>query len=184
MTFSIIRDEIVHSGGYIDTIHRVVLTKDGATQVWEMVKRKKVYGRSVMIAAVTKEGEILLERGFRAASGGYILELPAGLSDREGEPGEETAERELLEETGYGVESLRYLFSALANPALEPGEIAFYLGTGAQKVKEPKLEDSEDIEVVKVPVQNLRNFLLDQVSRGAKVDVKIFSAIPFLESYA
>lgn len=175
----VLRDEVVHEGKFIQTIYRHVLNKKGEEDVWEMVQRK-VLARSVMIAALTPEKELIIEKNYRAAPNAYILELPAGLRDKEGESEEETIKRELLEETGYGVEKVEILFSGLANPALEGDELAMYLGLGARYVKEPELEKTEDIEVIKIPVGGLKNFLIEQVKQGVKVDIKLFSVIPFL----
>ncbi len=51
----------------------------------------------------------VLVRQFRAAVGHWLWEIPAGLRDKPGEPPEETARRELIEETGFEPSRLELL---------------------------------------------------------------------------
>ncbi|HEX2738244.1 MAG TPA: NUDIX hydrolase [Acidimicrobiia bacterium] len=54
---------------------------------------------AVVMVPVEDDGEtVLMLRQFRAATGGDLLEIPAGKRDVDGEPPEETAVRELEEE--------------------------------------------------------------------------------------
>ena len=53
------------------------------------------------VLPITPEGEVLLVRQLRPPIRDALLEIPAGLLDREREDPRACAERELLEETGY-----------------------------------------------------------------------------------
>ena len=79
---------------------------------WEYVERCKTTG-AVAILAVTAAEEIILVEQYRIPMGKRVIEIPAGLSgDIEGEENEamaEAAKRELLEETGYQAERMRFL---------------------------------------------------------------------------
>lgn len=54
----------------------------------------------IAVVAITEEHRVLAVRQYRPAVEQYTIELPAGLVDA-GETPEQTARRELLEETGY-----------------------------------------------------------------------------------
>ena len=85
--------EIVHKGKWLTTLRRK--TKTGH---WEYVERNNQNAAVVMIA-VTPENEIVLIKQLRQTFNKTVVEFPAGLID-EGETPEQTAIRELKEETG------------------------------------------------------------------------------------
>jgi 8-oxo-dGDP phosphatase len=64
---------------------------------------------AVAVVAVTADGEVVLLRQYRQAVRGYVLEIPAGTLDVEGEEPREAAARELAEETGYHASDLEHL---------------------------------------------------------------------------
>jgi len=71
---------------------------DGKTRVWESVERVGGRGAAAMLAILRPSNRIVLVRQFRPPAGRFVIEIPAGLVD-EGESVEETAMRELREET-------------------------------------------------------------------------------------
>src|SRR5260370_24302318 len=66
----------------------------------------------VSVIAITDKNHVLLVRQYRPAVDSYTLELPAGHVDA-GETPAESAERELLEETGYQENHLELLVRLL-----------------------------------------------------------------------
>lgn len=67
----------------------------------EFFKRTVVrHPGAVVVVPVEGDSHAILVRQYRAAVDGWLLEVPAGKRDVEGEPPEVTASRELLEETG------------------------------------------------------------------------------------
>jgi ADP-ribose pyrophosphatase len=85
-------------------------TNDGQRKNYEMISRnpdidsfEKLHGKqadAVVIIATDEAGErILISREFRLAPGEWVYNFPAGLIDP-GEKPEESAVRELMEETG------------------------------------------------------------------------------------
>ncbi len=73
-----------------------------------------------------------------------VLTAPSGRIE-EGETPEETARRELLEETGYRVESLEPLFVEPQLSQKMDWVIYGFIGHGAKKVQEPKPDAGEKI---------------------------------------
>ena len=85
------------------------------------------------ILALTPENRVLIVRQYRPAVERYMLELPSGLVDP-GETPEETARRELLEETGYEAESLEVLGSMFPDTGRLGNRIWNCLATGVRPV--------------------------------------------------
>lgn len=174
----IIKDEIVYDGQFIQVIKRYFVGRNGSEGIWEVVRRK-THGDIVGIAAITLEKEILLEKIFRVPQNAYVLELPAGLMDKEKEMEMDMVRRELREETGYEVDGVEELIRGPFNAGLIDDEIVIYLGINARLTGKPQLENAEDIEVIKVPLRDLIDYLTSQ--KYVKVDLKIAAVLPYLE---
>jgi len=157
------------------------LDKEGKEQVWEAVGRN-MHVKTVSIFALTANREVILEKIFRVPFNGYVLELPAGLGDREGESAEELARRELLEETGYQAQKMTLLMHGPYNAGLLSDEMMLFFAPNAEKIAEPQLEPAEDLEVILVPLDKLVDFLTDSPKQGIPADLKILSALPVLQN--
>ncbi len=100
-------------------IHRYDITyeaEDGSTKVYEMISRnpkiqshEELIGKkpdAVVIIMHDETGEkVLINKEFRLATGAWVYNFPAGLID-EGETPDESAKRELWEETGLTIQSI------------------------------------------------------------------------------
>lgn len=175
----ILKDETVFDGRYVKTVKRHYLSRSGHHKNWEMVKRK-LFGKIVAIIPVTSKNEIILIKIYRIPLKKYVIELCAGLTDKKGETEIQAIRRELLEETGYKVSKIKKLIVGPYNSGLSETEMVIYLGVDATKISEPKLEESEDIEAMKIPLKKAYSFLT-HLSKGILVDIKIFSILFVLE---
>ena len=90
----------------IVTLRRdTVRMPDGALAAREVVE----HPGAVAVLALDESGRVLLIRQYRHPAGALLWEIPAGLRDVSGEPLVRTAQRELLEETGYQAADWRVL---------------------------------------------------------------------------
>jgi len=71
--------------------------------MWECVHRRDQTRAAIIIPRLEPSGKYVLIKQFRPPVGTYVIEFPAGLIDKEETP-EQTAIRELKEETGYSGE--------------------------------------------------------------------------------
>ncbi len=102
----------------------------------------------LMVVALTKEGKLVLVRQYRHGSREVGMEVPGGLHDGFGEGTAEGAARELMEETGYGGGTWTYLGELRPQPALLSNRVWIYLATDLELRAQPRLDSTEDIDVV------------------------------------
>lgn len=100
----------------------------------------------VIVLPVTDEGNLVLVRQYRHGIGEVHWELAAGVADAD-VPLEESARRELLEETGYGGGHWSGWLVASANPGTHTNLGHVYLAEGVVWQSEQQLDDTEDIAV-------------------------------------
>ncbi len=98
------------------------------------------------VVALTPERRLVVVRQFRFGSGTVTTEIPGGVVD-EGEEPEETARRELREETGYTAERWSYLGAVEPNPAFQTNVCHHYLAEHARRTHDLELDQGEDIAV-------------------------------------
>jgi ADP-ribose pyrophosphatase len=112
---------------------------DGHESVREIVQ----HGPAVVIAAYLEDSdEFLFIEQYRDALGKALVELPAGMVGQGEEPAA-TARRELLEETGYEVGSLRYLGSFYTSPGFTDEQLHLFLATQLRQVS--GIQDTHEI---------------------------------------
>ncbi len=87
--------KLIYKGALVTLYKDTVLCPNGDEAPREYIRHVK----AAAILPLTKDGKILLEHQFRYPLGKVIIEVPAGKSDGDEKP-EETAKRELEEETG------------------------------------------------------------------------------------
>lgn len=122
----------------------------------------------VNVIPVTPEGRIVFIKQYRHGTKEITLEVPGGMVDP-GESGEESARRELREETGYDSNEIQYLGKVAPNPAIHNNYCHTYLASNARWKGFQKLESTEDIEVVLVDPESVARFVLDGVINHALV---------------
>jgi len=105
----------------------------------------------INVIALTPEENVLLVEQYRVGVDETTLEIPGGMVDGDEEP-IKAAQRELLEETGYGSNQWVKLGKTSANPAIQTNFTHLYLAKECRKLKEPENEGNEDIKVHTMPL--------------------------------
>lgn len=136
---------------------------NGEIKTFSLKEEKEV----VAVFAMDTEGQVILARQFRPGPMEILDELPGGAID-EGENPENAALRELLEETGYEPGEVRFLGQA-HECAYSTIKRYIFIALDCEKVADQNLDDGEYIEVVKKPLHQF----IQQLMQGALTDPEV-----------
>ncbi|MFM7597369.1 MAG: NUDIX domain-containing protein [Actinomycetota bacterium] len=111
-----------------------------------------VHPGAVGIVALDDDDRVLLIRQYRQPVGGYLFELPAGLRDVVGEHPWATAQRELLEESGYVARDWHVLLDFFNSPGGSTEAFRCYLARGLTEVDggRPATGEAEEAHLPRV----------------------------------
>jgi ADP-ribose pyrophosphatase len=136
----------VYAGRLLTVKEDVVELPDGANATREYI----LHPGAVVIIPLIDDSTLLLEHQYRYSVRSHFLELPAGKIEV-GEPAEETARRELLEETGYVARDWRFLTTLHPCVGYSDERIELFLARGLTFEGHPG-EDDEFIETVTMSI--------------------------------
>ena len=142
----VLKQEIVFNGGHVKVRVDRVIEPAGHEATREIV----VHSGAVCIVAKPSDSEVLLVRQYRHATGGELLEIPAGGLD----PGEDpldAARRELEEETGYHAANVVQRAAFWTTPGFTTEYMWLFEATGLTRTQiNPDEDEVIEVDVVKV----------------------------------
>ncbi len=164
-----ISSETVFKGHLLHVRKDRVLLPDGKESVREYI----THPGAVVVLAFLDNGNLLFERQFRYPLRRVFLELPAGKID----PGEaiiDTAQRELLEETGYTASDWEYL--GVMHPCIGYSDerIEIFAARGLKLAGEKQLDHNEFLEVVELSPAEAKQAVWDGRITDAKTITSLF----------
>lgn len=143
-------------------------------------------GTSILLYNKSKR-EIVLIKQFRLASliqgneTGILYEVPAGLVENGDHYS--TIIKEVKEETGYLIDSPKFLFKGYSTPGAKTEMIYFYAAEYNETT--PKIDgggllsEQEDIEVIHIPFEEALAMVLDM----SIIDLKTIALILYAKNY-
>jgi ADP-ribose pyrophosphatase len=131
---------------------------DVTVEEWNGREREIVeHPGAVCIVAVDREGFVTLVRQLREATGGELLEIPAGTRESGEEP-LQTARRELQEETGLSGGEWREVTAFWTTPGFTRERMTLFFAEGVEP-GEASPEEDESFELVRWPVAEIESRL-------------------------
>jgi ADP-ribose pyrophosphatase len=173
MPFEFIKSEILLQGRAFKIRRDTLKTPDGRETKYEIIE----HGGSVVIVPIDDDGNVLFVRQYRHATGGELLELPAGTRDGE-EPYEECAAREIREETGMEAGQLKRVGEFYLAPGYSSEFMAVFLATNLKHNPLPG-DDDEFLQVEKIPLKEVTTIF----ERGDAPDAKSLAAWLLVKSH-
>jgi ADP-ribose pyrophosphatase len=173
--YEITGTEVLWEGMYLRCLRLHYRDTSGDKRHWEAVERVNC-DHVVAIVPVTDDGKMVFIRQFRPPVSSYVIEFPAGLNDR-GEGPEAAVLRELREETGYEAGELVFLARGPLSSGSSREILTVYLAKGLTYKGIEGRDETEDIEVLEIPLERIYDTLSQLSEEGNLVDLKILGLI-------
>jgi 8-oxo-dGTP pyrophosphatase MutT (NUDIX family) len=135
------------------------------------------YANWVNGLAIAEDGNVIMVKQYRHGYGQTLLEIPGGAMDPADASPEVAMRRELLEETGYAFENVISLGDISPNAASSNNVTYMFLATGGKKVQEQQLDQNEEIEIVSISLEELKQLLKTNQIRQSLHVTCIFYAL-------
>lgn len=167
----------VHRGRVVDLGVDTVRFPDGSTGELEMIHHS---GASAVLPVLSDpagpDPQVVLVRQYRYAAGGWLYEVPAGRPQRQGEPWDECARRELLEETGLVAGELVKMTTIHTTPGFTDEQIHLYLATNLSQG--PTAYDPDEfMSVVPMPLSRALEMVRDgEITDGKTICTLLYAA--------
>jgi 8-oxo-dGTP pyrophosphatase MutT (NUDIX family) len=113
----------------------------------------------INIIPLSDDHQVVMIKQYRHGSREVTLEIPGGLVDP-GDTPKKAAARELLEETGYQAKKWVKIGVVNPNPALFNNRCYTFLAQDIKKISTPTPDQTEDIEVVLIPLGDITGLIL------------------------
>jgi ADP-ribose pyrophosphatase len=173
MSFELLKSEVLMQGRAFAIRRDTLKTPDGRETKFEIIE----HGGSVVIIPIDEHGNMLFVRQYRHATGGDLLELPAGTLDDDEKP-EVCAAREIREEIGMAAGALTKVGDFYLAPGYSTEFMVVYLAT---ELRHDPLDadDDEFLSVESVPIAEA----IQMAERGEVPDAKSLAALFMAKSH-
>ncbi len=127
---------------------------------------------AVSILAQTNDGHFIVHEEYRYPVRQFILDLPGGYIDGNETP-EQSAARELLEETGYKAERYVLIGSSYPYAGISSQKLYYVAALGAEKVADPVLEPAEILRTSVLSLEDINS----RIAQGVPTDGVLCTAL-------
>jgi len=162
--FSVYEEEVSMPNGNITKVSRIA------------------HRRTVAVVPFKKNGSVVMIRQYRPAIGNYLIEIPAGRVNDDGESYEECAQREMAEEIGYRAKKLVKLFEGYLVPGYGDEYMYYYLAIDLYRKSLPPDED-EYIEPLEMPMETVLQMVRKSEIIDSKTALGILMAADYLRHH-
>ncbi|MDR1075298.1 MAG: NUDIX hydrolase [Xanthomonadaceae bacterium] len=146
---------------------------------WEYCERTHPGGLAAIIIALTPAHKVLFVEQYRIPLQAKTIEMPAGLVGdiHTNESIEESAIRELEEETGWTAQRAEILMIGPTSSGSSSERVAFVRATGLSRIGEGGGDVTEEITVHEVPYAGAAAWLARKMQEGYELDPKLWAGL-------
>jgi ADP-ribose pyrophosphatase len=152
-------------------VRETVRAPSGKDKTREIVR----HPGACVIVPLLDDGRVCLIRNYRIAVRDTLIELPAGTLEPPELPAK-TAERELIEETGYRAAKIDFLHAFYASPGFLDEKMHLYVATGLT-AGDSEREEGEEIENLLAPFDEA----IAMIFRGEIQDAKTIAGLLWVD---
>lgn len=164
---------VVYRGARFEVAELALTGRDGGTVQRQVVRPND----AVVILPMLDRDTVILIRNRRFAVDQTLWELPAGTLEA-GEDPQATAERELIEESGYRAGQMERLTAFFPTPGFCTERLTAYRATRLTEVGQ-SLDETEEIEVHRLKWPKV----LDMIRQGEIQDAKTIATVLFHDRF-
>ena len=176
-SFEHLGDQSVYRGYIWEMVVGIFSDPAGETFTRDIVRSPGAVAVVPLIREPDGSHSVVLLRQYRAAFAREIVEVPAGMRDVDGEDPEQTARRELIEETGYDAGSLRLLHRFYPSTGMTDSVLHVYLATDLRHVgRQMHGPEEAHMEVFTVPFADAVGMVVSGEIADAKSTIGLLLA--------
>lgn len=162
-------DRRVHDGYVWNVVVADFEAPDGTPFARDIVRSPGAVATVPLVFDAEGLASVVLVSQYRPPYERAVIEIPAGMRDVPGEPTEETARRELMEEAGLEPGSLTHLLDVYPSPGMTDSVCTIFLATDCSPTETARHGPEEDaMEILHVPLDDA----LVMIDRGEIADAK------------
>jgi 8-oxo-dGTP pyrophosphatase MutT (NUDIX family) len=171
----IIGERVLHEQAWTLLKEKHYIDTRGREGHWTYIERRERREAAVIVATTEQSGSLVLIEQFRIPFEAEVLEFPAGLIDP-GETPQQTASRELAEETGYTGEVIHVGPGVSSTSGLSTEIVHMvYMLVAEEPTVVPQHEGSERIRVFTLRPEDFGPFLSECELKNRILDAKLYT---------
>ena len=172
--FRALGEELIYEGFILKVMNGCFEAPDGSTFERDVLRHP---GAVAVVPII--EDDIILVRQYRSALDDFLLEIPAGLRDVDGEAPIDTAQRELIEEIGMEAGQLTPLAAVHNSVGYSDEQIHIFVGTELAEVERAVTDSPEEkeMQIVRIPLNEAKAMIASGEVTDAKTIIGVLGAL-------
>jgi ADP-ribose pyrophosphatase len=167
-------DTDVHQGSVWKVVVAEFESPNGESFRRDIVRSPGAVGVVPLVFDAEGLPSVVLVRQYRPPYQRDLIEIPAGMRDRPGEPAAETGRRELIEEAGLAAGEMVHLLDMIPSPGMTDSVCSIFLATECTVVEHDRHgPEEQEMELLHLPLDDA----LQMIDRGEIGDAKTVAGL-------